>query len=183
MSFFQNMNLARGIMLGALATSAVLAFVGWKQHGELQELRADRDRNFPTLVPQLMSSGRKHTQLAKNLDKEGLKGQTNLMSYAVSAASAANVEIGNIDPTASKDTNVGVKGIVDQKLSIKPQDPKRSYPRTRIANYLYTLESESRRVKVTDLEISLANPKVQRQEVPEDGWTFQAEITSRQRVD
>lgn len=183
MSFLQNMNLARGIMLGALVTSAVLGFFGWKQHQELAELRADRDRNFPLLVPQLMSSGRKHTQLAKNLDKEGLKGQTNLMSYAVAAASAEYVEIGDIDPTASKDTNFGVKGIVDQKLSIKPKDPKRGYPRTRIANYLYTLEKDSRRVKVTELEISLANSKTSHQEVPEDMWTFQAEITSRQRVD
>ncbi len=183
MSLFSNLNLARGIMLVALLLSAVLAFVGWRQRDALEELKADRDRNFPALVPQLMTSGRKHTQLAKNLDKEGLKGQANLMTYAVTCATADLVEIGAIDPTQSKDPNVGVKGIVDQKLSIKPQDPKRGFPRTRIANYLYTLEHDSRRVKVTDIEITLANPKVSHQEVPDDSWTFQAEITSRQRVE
>src|SRR5262245_8834739 len=125
MSLFQNMNLARGIMLGALVASAALGFVGWKQYDLLNALKADRDRNFPQLVPQLMTAGRKHTQLAKNLDKEGLKGQANLMTYAVTCATADMVEIGDIDPTQSKDTNVGVKGIVDQKLSIKPKDPKR----------------------------------------------------------
>ena len=183
MSLFQNMNLARGIMLGALAASAALGFLGWKQYDQLKELKADRDRNFPQLVPQLMTSGRKHTQLAKNLDKEGLKGQANLMTYANTCAAAEMVEIGNIDPTQSKDTNVGVKGIVDQKLNIKPSDPKRAYPRTRIANFLFTLEKDSRRVKVTDIELTLANSKVARQEVPDDSWTFQTEITSRQRVE
>jgi hypothetical protein len=182
-SFLQSLNFARVMMLGALLGSLVLGYTGWRQYETLKGLRQDLEVRMPDLVRKLEAAGRRHSQLAKNYDKEALKGEQNLMSYAMKCAADDRVEIGDIDPQPSIDKNAGPKGIEDQKLLVKPKDPKREYTRLRIANFLYRLEEQSRRVKVTDLEFALAGPKVAKHEVPEDKWTFSCEITSRQRRD
>lgn len=178
-----NLNLARVIMLLALVGSLVLGYTGWRQYETLAEMKDDLAKGVPDLVKNLEAAGRKHTMLAKNFDKEGLKGETNLQKYAVACATDDRVEIGDVDLSPGIDKNTGVKGIEDQKLDIKPKDPKRAYTRTRIANFLYRLEEQSRRVKVTDIEFSLADTKVKHHETPEDAWTFSCQITSRRRVE
>lgn len=182
-AFLQNLNFARITILVALVGSAALAYTGWQQHEKLKSLEEDLDKRMPELAKQLEAAGRKHTQLAKNYDKELLKGEQNIMSYAIKCATDDRVEIGDIDPQLTTDKNTGTKGIEDQKLDIKPKDPKRGYTRLRIANFLYRLEEQSRRVKVTDIEFLPAGPKVARHEVPEDSWTFTCQITSRERRD
>ena len=181
-SFFKNLNFARVMMLIALVLSAGLAYYGWNQYQVLQELQTDLDTRMPEMAKRLEAAGRRHTQLAKNYDKELLKGESNLQSYALKCATDDRVEIGDLDPQPSVDKNTGTKGIEDQKLDIKPKDPKRGYTRLRIANFLYRLEEQSRRVKVTDVEFALAK-KTAKHEVPEDEWTFSCQITSRQRRD
>lgn len=181
-SFFQNLNFARVTILVALLGSLALAWTGWRQYEALQGLRDDLDKRMPELAKQLEVAARKHTQLAKNYDKEALKGEQNLQSYAIKCATDDRVEIGDIDPQLTTDKN-GTKGIEDQKLAIKPKDPKRGYTRLRIANFLYRLEEQSRRVKVTDVEFLPAGPRIAKHEVPDDSWTFSCEITSRQRRD
>ncbi|MBK7878505.1 MAG: hypothetical protein IPJ77_22850 [Planctomycetes bacterium] len=182
-AFLQKLNFARVMMLVALLFSAVLAYTGWNQYETLSELKQDLETRMPETAKGLEAAGRRHTQLAKNYDKEALKGEQNLMSYALKCATDDRVEIGEIDPQPSVDKNTGTKGIEDQKLDIKPKDPKRGYTRLRIANFLYRLEEQSRRVKVTDVEFTLAGPKTAKHEVPEDSWTFSCQITSRQRRD
>jgi hypothetical protein len=179
---FKNMNLARVIMLVALLGSLVLGWLGWMQRQTLVEMRKQLSTDMPELVKKVEAAGRRHTQLAKNLDKEGLKGQENLLTYAVKCATADRVEIGDIDPTQQTDKNINIEGVEDKRLRAKPKDPKRPFTRTRIANYLFKLEEASKRVKVTDIEIGLIDTKVKKHEVPEDNWTFDVEITSRQRV-
>lgn len=180
-AFLQSLNFARVMMLVALLGSLVLGYTGWNQYQTLEGLRDDLSARMPEFVRKLEDAGRRHSQLAKNYDKEALKGQQNLQSYAMQCATDDRVEIGDIDPQPSIDKNAGPKGIEDQKLMIKPKDPKRGYTRLRIANFLYRLEEQSRRVKVTDLEFTLSGSKVAKHEVPEDSWTFSCEITSRQR--
>jgi len=60
---------------------------------------------------------------------------------------------------------------------------ERTFQRLRIANFLYTLEYDSRRVKVTDMKLEIAEKKPKPHEVPADEWFFDAEVTSRQRAD
>lgn len=182
-AFLQKLNLARAVMLLALLGSLVLAWTGWTKQQQLSEMREELRADMPSLVKKLEAAGKRHTQLAKNLDKEGLKGQESLFTYAVKQATADRVEIGDIDGNATTDKNVNVKGVEDKKFVAKPKDPKRPFTRTRIANYLYKLEEASRRVRVTDIELSLVDTRVKKHEVPQDDWTFSVEITSRQRVE
>ena len=73
------------------------------------------------------------------------------------------------------------KGIVDKKINIRPDNRERTFARTTIANFLYTLEAQSRRVKVTMITIENSDRRVKNHEIPKDQWTFLADITSRQR--
>lgn len=182
-ALLQKLNLARAVMLLAVIGSLVLAWMGWQRQQQLNEMRDELSSDMPALVKKLEAAGKRHTQLAKNLVKEGLKGQESLNVYAVKQATADRVEIGDIDGNATTDKNVNVKGVEDKKFVAKPKDPKRPFTRTRIANYLYKLEEASRRVRVTDIEMSLVDTRVKKHEVPEDNWTFSVEITSRQRVE
>jgi hypothetical protein len=75
------------------------------------------------------------------------------------------------------------KGIVDKKIRIKPTSRDKVFQRSKIANFLYKLEADSRRIRVTDMVIELGGKsRVREHEIPEEGnWTYDVEITSRQR--
>lgn len=180
-TFFQQMNLARAIMLLALIGSVVLASIGWKHHTELEELRLNEDKDVPKLVQQIEQLARRHTQLSKALRQENLVGQADLESYIRKVATADKVEVGDLKLLPADDQRT--KGIVDKKYTIKISDRERQFARSRISNFLYKLESESRRVKVTHLVFETAEKKLKPHELPNDMWTFEAEVTSRQRVE
>ena len=54
--------------------------------------------------------------------------------------------------------------------------------RASIANFLFTLEQDSRRVKVTSIRID-PFAKLKPGELGGDEWTFEAEITSRRKIE
>jgi hypothetical protein len=181
-SFFKNMNLARAIMLFSLVGVLVLGVIGWQRHTRLSELRAHYEQDVDKVVRQVMQLGRRHTQLSAAMRKEELAGQSDLESYIRKYAAADRVEIGNVNIAMSTDPRT--KGVVDKKYTIKPSDKDRSFSRTMVANFLYRLESESRRVKVTEIALELAEKRLKAHEIPaDDKWTFEAELTSRQRVE
>ena len=180
--FFKGLNLARGIMLLALVGSLVLGWMGWKRSEALDEMLLNRDHDVPKLVREIEQLGRRHTQLAKNLDKEGLKGQANLDSYIRAAATADKVDVGEMNLSTTDDHGTK-KGIIDRRVRIKPNEKDVKYVRSKIANFLYKLEEASRRVKVTDITMTIAEKKVKPADVPDDLWTFDCEVTSRQRTE
>jgi hypothetical protein len=180
-SFFKGMNLARGIILVTVIGAVGLGALGYAQSRKLAEMQEQHDQNLEPLVKTIQDLGRKHTHLSKSMRQEGLAGQSDPISYIRKIATKDKVDIGDVKVTSSED--VRTRGIVDYKYRIRPQDRDRQYMRSRIANFLYSLEADSRRVKVTDLTIELAQKKIKPHEIPEDMWTFEAEITSRQRVD
>jgi 2',3'-cyclic-nucleotide 2'-phosphodiesterase (5'-nucleotidase family) len=178
-SFVQKMNLARGIILFAIVGSIALAAVGWSQHKELAELRENLTDDAPKLVRELMRLGHLHTQLTRTASKEGLNEQADFATYIRNAANKDGVEIGEIKLNGSSPERS--KGIVDNTYSILPSDRERRYERYRIANFLYALESASHRVKVTRVKMTVADKNVKPHEIPDDTWTFEAAVTSRQR--
>lgn len=180
-SFFQGMNLARGIMLLAFVGSMVLGWMGWKRSHELEEMLLNRDKDVPKLVREIEQLGRRHTELKGSLKEEGLQGQADLYSYIRTAASFQNVEVGEMNLNEATDQRT--KGIIDKRVRIKPFEKDHPYPRTKIANFLFRLEDASRRVKVTDITIEIAEKKVKPADVPEDSWNFDCEVTSRQRTE
>jgi hypothetical protein len=180
-SFIQKMNLARAIILFAVVGSIALAAVGWSQQKQLTELKLDLTEDTPKLVRDLMRLGRQHTQLKRTASKEGLNEQSDFATYITNAANKDGVEIGEIK--LSNQQMERSKGIVDNTYTILPSDRDRRYERYRIANFLYALESGSHRVKVTRVKLNVAEKNIKPHEIPDDTWTFEAAVTSRQRAE
>jgi len=195
MSFFKEFNLARGIILFSLVGSLGLGAFGYVQHGKLAALQDDLaksgvhkgtngtydESDIAKLVREIEALGRKHTQLTKSKNAEGFTETEGLNNYIERAITFDGVELGEhgTDPSSV----VVAKGIVDKKIRIKPSSRERVFSRSKIANFLYKLEADSRRIRVTDFTIELGGKnKVRDHEIPEENsWTYEVEITSRQR--
>ncbi len=178
-SFFANLNLARGIILVSVIGCLVLGFLGWKRSQQLADLK-DNLAGIEPLTTQLMQSAQRHTALSKTFKDDNLDAQKDLETYIRKVATKDRVEIGNVNMTFT--TEPRTKNVVDKVYRIKSDSRERTFQRLRIANFLYTLEFDSRRVKVTDLKLEVAG-KQKPHEVPEDAWFFDAEVTSRQKAD
>ena len=180
-SFLQKMNLARGIILFAIVGSIALGLIGWKQQQQLTELRENLVDDTPKLVKDLMRLGRQHTALKRTVSKEGLNAQADFATYITAAANKEFVEIGEIK--LNNQPQDRGKGISDNTYTISPADRERAYERYRIANFLYALEKDSQRVKVTRVKMNIAEKNLKPHELPDDKWTFEAAVTSRQRAE
>ncbi len=180
-AFLKGMNLARAIMLLSIVGCIALGILGWQRTQQLSEMKDDLNDRMKPLVKDLMQTAQRHTSLSKSLKDDSLGAQADLETYIRKVAGKDKVEIGNVDLTSSSEQRS--KTVVDKVYRIKSDSRERTFQRLRIANFLYTLEYDSRRVKVTDLKLEIAEKKPKPHEVPADEWFFDAEVTSRQRAD
>jgi hypothetical protein len=178
--FFQGFNLARGIIVVSLLGSLVLGFLCWKRSSELQEMREDLDSRMKPTVQALMQAAQTHSKLSNNLKSEGLKEFKDFETYIRRIAAKDKVEVGDVDLSPSEAPLT--RGVIDKKYHIKSKDRERSFSRLKITNFLTELERASGRVKVTSAKIENAEKRLKPEAVPEDFWTFEADVTSRQSV-
>ena len=179
MSFFTNMNLARAIILLSILGSAVVGWFGWKKSQELEDMRSSLDVRVPKLAQEIQALADLHTMLTRERDSDGLLGVPDPNSYIRRVGDAKNVSIGDLDVDPSEDKPEA--GIVDKKYRIRPSNKERTYQRQRIANFLYKLEESSPRVRVTSIKIDPVQRRLKPHELPDDRWTFEIEVTSRQK--
>jgi hypothetical protein len=178
-SFFAGLNLARVIILVSLVGSLVLGWLCWQRSQELTQLKADVNTRMTPVITTLMQAAQRHTQLSQGLKGEGLQGQKDLVSYIRQVAAKDKVEIGELNLTGQDGTPS--QGIVDKKYTIKPDNNQSTFKRMTLVNFFYSLEKDSRRVKVTRIKIETTDKGLKTHEVPSDNWRFDAEVTSRQR--
>jgi len=178
-SFFQSMNLARWLILLSLVGSLALLWTGLRRGSQLSLMRQHLDTDMPKLAKQLVDLSRRHSQLSATAQGSEFQGEANLQSYIRKVGGMERVEVGDVNLTNS-DPSVS-KGVVDKKSRIQSTNRDRTFRRSTIANFLYSLEHESHRVKVTEIKIETAEKRLKASEIPEDMWTFEAEVTSRQR--
>ena len=179
--FFRSMNFARWSILFSLLGSLALVWFGLWQNSQLSEMKSGLEGGGASkLTQQIAQLARKHSQLSDSLKGESLQGEADMQSYIYKVATMDRVEVGNLNLNMPSPEQFS-KGIVDKKVTIRPDNRERSFARTVIANFLYTLEQQSRRVKVTMITIENFDKRRKNHEIPDDKWTFTAEITSRQR--
>lgn len=181
MSFFKNMNLARAILVLALLGSVVLGYIGWKQQSLNEELTQANNQLVPLLVQQVQQLSIEHTRLSRELTGDQWIKETSPDSYVYSCGDA--VGMGDlVMNTTSADAGVA-RGIMDQKTRIRPKDAKRQFDRHRIAQFMHRLEANSQRVRVTHAKLALIDRPRNTSEPPADWWTYEVEITTRNRVE
>jgi len=175
---FKNMNLARFIIMMTVPLAIGLAVFESGQAERVASIQAGLDGPVYTLLSQIQQLGDDHTRLTNELNGEGLKGDAAPQTYIRSIATSNRVEIGDVKISESKRTPF--TGIEDRIYTIRPFDSERGFQRLKVSNFLYRLEEDSSRIKVTDISIDIAQRRIKNHIVPDDEWTFTAQVTSRQ---
>jgi hypothetical protein len=182
-TFFANLTLARWIILLSLLASIGLGWYGYTLHGRRVALEEALSKDVRTIALDLRNQARRYTVLKKQQEREGLQGQSDPQTYIRSVAAALDVAIGDVtvDPPTEAEN---IKGVLDTRYGIKPSSRDRGYPRLNIANYLYKLESQSRRMRVTRVRLEPEAKSTKPELVLEnDLWRWEAEVTSRTKLE
>lgn len=174
----KNMTLARWIIVFSVIGSGVLAWYGWKLREDrlvLQE--ALETKEVESLAQGLLVKALQHTQLYKEYQNTGAGTQENLGSFIASKAGQPEVLLGNVRIDQKEEQ---LRGAVDKKIRIERQNDV-GVQRLQIANFLYYLENDSRRLYVTSIELTPAEKRLKEHQVPNDLWLWEAEVTVRQK--
>jgi len=180
---FKHMNFARFLILVMLLASIPLGYFAYQQRMRIDDLRSAlaEQGEVERLAADIQALSRQHSALARQVDEEGMRGQDDPRSYITSIAYKDKVDIGQVEIVPSE--NEFIKGVIDKNYRVRPMNKDAQFGRTKLGNFLYSLESESRRVKVTEIKIEAADRKLKPHEKPSDRWKFECRVTSRQKKD
>lgn len=181
MKRFEWLTFPRAMILGSFLGSAITGWLVWQKHTELKQLEVDVAQ-APQVVERIQTKAQELDQLLSALNREGLKGDimSDMEFYIRQKASDPKINIGQIELTPSR--TEPDKGIEDIKYKIRPKEKTQRTRRESISNFLYKLELDSRRVKVTSIRIDPFE-RLKPGELGKDLWTFEAEITSRRAIE
>lgn len=183
-SFFANFNFARALILLCLLGSMPLGWYGWEQYETNRKLKSDlaKGGRIEMLILDIQRNAHILNTKMEEQGAEGLTGESKPQTYIRTIARMDQIELGQVDIDLS--TQPRSKGIVDKIYRITPDNKQRTFRRTALANFLFKLEQGSQRVRVTEIKMETeGSRKVKPEDVPNDMWTFECKITSRQRVD
>ena len=177
----KSLNFARTVILLCLLGSLPLGYFGWDRYTKNREMFAAiaPGGQAEKLVRDTQKLSRQYSQLLKERDADRLHGQANPESYIRSVAWKDRIDLGQLK-IAPSEKSLG-NGIVDKIYRITPDKKDKVFFRSQIANFLYTLESDSPRVRVTQVKIETIDRRPKPEDIPTDKWNFEARITSRQR--
>tara|TARA_R110002126_G_scaffold28577_8_gene95346 strand:+ start:6206 stop:6805 length:600 start_codon:yes stop_codon:yes gene_type:complete len=193
MSFFQGFNTVRVLILLFLIGSIPMGMQVWKREQGIRTLAAQvgHHRNFEARsvqgselvarVDSIITLAKEHSELQKSLKGEGIRGNDSPMVYVRTIAKDSKINLGRVEINASE-KDYG--GFIDKIFSITPQDSKTTFTRQAISNFMYKLESDSRRVRVTKFNIDATDENGRRPKIdvlPSDLWSFDCEISIREQ--
>ncbi|MHC4261062.1 MAG: hypothetical protein ACYSWX_00945 [Planctomycetota bacterium] len=180
MKLLAQLNFARFVILASFVGSMVLGYLLWVQTQELTQI--DRTlRQAPVKVQGLQAQAMQVKDLMRQATDEGLGRQSDPEQYIRETARESSVNIGQVTPTPQ--TKEG-QGYEDTHFTIKPaRSNTRTFSLGAIANYAYRLEEKSRRVRVTEIQVTPTGRKLREHEILPDEWTFTLKMTTREKVD
>lgn len=180
MGFFRNLNFPRGVILISLVTSAAFGWFLYQKTERLDEIKRELTL-VEGLVKDIQTRGIELNNLQKSASGELLKGEDyDAETYIREIAADGNVNIGQLLINPSKKSPS--KQFEDHIYKISPSNKKQRHSKSQIGNFLYKLEADSRRVKVTSLQISPLD-KTKPGEIGNDVWSFEASITTRTKTE
>ncbi len=181
MKLFRSLNSTRIIIIGSFIGALTMGGLVYAQKQKLAELDERlRPSGAPQLVAELQTRALELANLQRLADREQFKQRDDAEYYMRSVASHNYVNIGTVDTVRSD--NERRQGAIDTIITIKPpRGGKNAYTRDQISNFLYKLEADSRRVRVTRIAIRPeSGQRARPHEVGGDRWTFDIDATIRQ---
>jgi hypothetical protein len=176
-----NMNFARWIIVIGGVGALALGASGWQLYSkrtEFEEALAPNGR-VEAQCKRIQGLGKEYTKAHKDLGGENLKAQDDMTTYITRRAADPRVQLGSVKVIPQQKSEIQ-KDVWDFKYGIKPQSEDKGQPRDRIANYFYKLESDSRRLRVTNIHM-WQEQRLKEWEVGNDLWKWECEVTTRQK--
>jgi hypothetical protein len=186
MSYFKEFNFVRAITVLSVLGAIALGYFDWKQMKELRALRAALTTNgeVERLSQETQTLAKQFTVLDR--ERQGdqfLLALANPDQYIRGMADKCSIGQVKIDRNSQGARNV--KGVTDHTFRVTPQDSAQAksgpYSRRVLSQFFTRLEGDSQLIRITSLKITNAQPKLQPHEIPEDRWTFDCTLTSRQK--
>ncbi len=187
--FFTAMSMERWVIVISLVAALSLGSLGFfKFHRERVELEQALAYDVKKLAEDTLSGALKYSKLFKEADLLDLTPggtNSNMESYIRGIAARGETALGQVNVT-NKEGNSPRKGVRDMRYSIDPQNKERAFSRIGIANFLYLLESEGHRLRVSHLRMQLSPKNLKEYEIPpgpaaNEQWFWEAELISRQK--
>ena len=185
-AFFKNLNFVRVITILSLIGAGVLGYMDWEQRKKLVASRAAlaEGGKIEQLASRTQENGLAFTEIENDLKSDQLVSSGGSMETYIRKMSAdPDVLIGSVTVNPRESRGQLPKGIVDFTYRVVPSSPEDTFRRERIANFFTLIETNSPRIKVTEIRIENADKRAKPHEIPGDKWTFEATVTSRQRED
>jgi hypothetical protein len=187
MSIFSHLTLSRAIILGSFLGSAVVGYLLYREQERLGNYQAAIDA-APKLVPVLVNKAQELEDLMKATAREEFGTSVNaLETYIYERAADPKVHLGQVDISkpieqviaSARDGNPGVRDLV---YKISPaSSAKGEYTRGEISNFIYLLEQDSRRVKVTGLTMTPTDKGPKLDKFLSDRWKYDIELRVREK--
>jgi len=166
------------ILVCSLGSLALGVLVYLRMH-RLSEVQSELAR-VPEVVKEIQSNAYRLSDLQTRASAEKFKGQEEPETYIRSTAGGPNINLGQVNISHSNKSPA--RGIEDTIYKIEPQLKTQRFSLGQIGNFLYKLEFDSRRVKVTRIKIVPAE-KVAPGEVGKNQWVFDADLTTRTKTE
>ena len=178
------------IMIVALLLGSI--FLGWRAWNQNAEIQRYEEALAPgglveETVEDIQRMAFQYTQYKERAATEGVKGsgdEGSIAEYVRGHAQGSKVQWGGVKIGAAKarTTSVGSKQYKDTTYKVTPQEKDQTYDRHRIANLFYLLEKESRKLKITAIDIKVAD-KTLPHEIPNDAYDVDFSLTVRERAE
>jgi hypothetical protein len=179
MKAFRRMSFPRAVILFCTLGSLALGTLVYLRSRRLSEVEAEL-RRVPEIIKEMHTDAYRLEDLRRSASAEKFKAQSEPETYIRAIAVDGKINMGQID--ISKQTKSPAKGIEDSIYKITAQTKTQRYTRGQIGNFLYRLEADSRRVRVTRIKLT-PYEKVAPGEIGKDQWVFEAELTTRTKID
>lgn len=177
MSFFQRMSFPRIVILVCGLGSLVFGVLVYQRTTRLAEVHAELGK-VKDVVREIQTDAYRLADLQRSASAEKFKGQDEPETYIRQVAADGNINMGQVQITSS--TKSPARGIEDRVYKITPAEKTQRFTLGQIGNFLYKLEADSRRVRVTYFKLQPFE-KVTPGQVGKDAWNFEAELTTRSK--
>lgn len=181
--------MVRIMIVALLIGSAFLGWRAWEQQGEINRYEEALKPNglVEKTVERIQRKAYQYTQYKERSATEGVKGagdEGSIAEYVRGHAQGAKVQWGGVKIGKAKEkiASIGKKSYKDTSYKVTAQEKDQTYDRHRIANLFYLLEKESRKVKITDINLSTAG-KTLSHEIPNDAYDVDFTLTVRERAE
>ena len=174
-AFFTKMSFPRAVILFCTLGSLVFGTLVYLRMQRLDQVLADLKR-VPELVKEMHTDAYRLKDLTTSSNSNNLKSQSEPESYIRNIAGDGKINIGQVD--INHRNAEPLRGVEDTIYKITPQTKSQRFTRGQIGNFLYKLEFDSPRVKVTRIKLT-PYEKLSPGQVGKDSWVFEVELTTR----